>query len=147
VTFDFGCVFNGYASDFGRTAFAGEPPLEYRRMHDLVLTAQAEAMATMRSGAVTAAEANAAARKVLEEAGYGAAFTHRLGHGIGVTVHEPPFLDVMVDTVLHANMTFTVEPSIRIDRGYHNRVEDVVVITDTGAVSLYETDRCLYIVG
>jgi Xaa-Pro aminopeptidase len=147
VTFDFGCVFQGYASDFGRTAFAGEPSAEYRRMHDLVLSAQRAAMDAMKAGQITAAEANATARKVMDEGGYGPEFSHRLGHGIGVTVHERPFLDVMDDTILQANMTFTVEPSIRIENGYHNRVEDVVLVTETGGVSLYETDHRLYIVG
>ena len=147
ITFDFGCVFKGYASDFGRTAFAGEPSDDYRRMHALVLAAQAAAMEEMKPGEITAAGANAAARQVMEEGGYGPEFSHRLGHGIGVTVHEPPFLDVMVDTVLQENMTFTVEPSIRIDGGYHNRIEDVVLVTETGGVSLYETDNCLHIVG
>jgi len=115
-------------------------------MHELVLAAQAEAMAAMKAGEITAAQANAAARQVMEEGGYGPEFSHRLGHGIGVTVHERPFLDVMDDTVLRENMAFTVEPSIRIDGGYHNRVEDVVLVTETGGVSLYETDHRLYIV-
>jgi len=147
ITFDFGCVFKGYASDFGRTAFAGEPSDEYRRMHELVLEAQAAAMAAMKAGEITAAEANAIARQVMEDGGYGPEFSHRLGHGIGVTVHEPPFLDVMDKTVLQQNMTFTVEPSIRIEGSYHNRVEDVVLVTETGGSSLYETDHRLYIVG
>ncbi len=147
VTFDFGCLYKGYASDFGRTAFAGEPPAEYCRMHDLVLESQRAAMEIMIAGQITGSEANVAARKVLEDAGYGKEFSHRLGHGIGITVHETPWLDVIEDTVLQANMTFTVEPSIRIPDGYHNRVEDVVQVTETGGVSLYKTDHRLYIVG
>jgi len=147
VTFDFGCIYKGYASDFGRTAFAGDPSAEYVRMHELVLSAQREAMKAMKAGEVTGAQANAIARKVMEEGGYGPEFSHRLGHGIGVTVHEPPWLDVVEKRVLQANMTFTVEPSIRIPNGYHNRVEDVVVVTETGGVSLYDTDHKLYIVG
>jgi Xaa-Pro dipeptidase len=147
VTFDFGCLYQGYASDFGRTAFAGEPSAEYVRMHELVLEAQQAAMAVMAAGQVTGAQANAAARQVLEDAGYGPEFSHRLGHGIGITVHERPWLDVVEDTVLQAGMTFTVEPSIRIANGYHNRVEDVVLVTDTGGVSLYGTGHDLYRVG
>jgi len=147
VTFDFGCLYRGYASDFGRTAFAGEPPAEYVRMHELVLSAQRAAMEVMRAGEITGAQANAAARKVMEEGGYGPEFSHRLGHGIGVTVHERPWLDVVENTVLQSGMTFTVEPSIRIPNGYHNRVEDVVLVTETGGVSLYKTDWRLYIVG
>ena len=147
VTFDMGCVYEGYCSDFGRTAFAGEPPVEYVKIHDLVLRAQREAMQAMKAGQITGAQVNAIARGVIEAGGYGPQFSHRLGHGIGVTVHEPPWLDVVEGTVLQANMTFTVEPSIRIADGFHNRVEDVVLVTETGGVSLYDTDRRLYIVG
>ena len=146
VTFDMGCVYMGYCSDFGRSAFVGEPPAEYVKMHNLVLCAQREAMQAMHAGQVTGAQVNAVARGVIEAEGYGSNFTHRLGHGIGVTVHEPPWLDVVEQSVLHANMTFTVEPSIRIPGGYSNRVEDVVLVTETGGVSLYDTDRRLYIV-
>jgi Xaa-Pro dipeptidase len=147
VTFDFGCIYRGYASDFGRAAFAGEPPAEYVRIHELVLGAQSAAMEAMKAGQITGAQANATARKVIEEAGYGPTFSHRLGHGIGVTVHEPPWLDVVEQTVLQAGMTFTVEPSIRVTAGYQNRVEDVVLVTGSGSVSLYETGRQLTIVG
>lgn len=147
VTFDFGCLYQGYASDFGRTAYAGEPSDEYVRMHELVLSAQKAAMDVMKSGQVTGAQANAAARQAMEEGGYGAEFSHRLGHGIGITVHERPWLDVVEDTVLQSGMTFTVEPSIRIPNGYHNRVEDVILVTETGGECLYETGHQLYIVG
>jgi Xaa-Pro dipeptidase len=147
VTFDFGCIYQGYASDFGRTAFAGEPPAEYVGMHELVLSAQRTAMEALVAGQITGAQANAIARAVIEEGGYGSEFSHRLGHGIGVTVHEPPWLDVVEDTILQVGMTFTVEPSIRVTGGYHNRVEDVVLVTEAGGVSLYETGRQLYIVG
>jgi Xaa-Pro aminopeptidase len=152
VMFDLGCVYRGYCSDFGRSAFVGEPPAGYERIHALVLESQRAAMAAMRAGQITAAEANAIARDVIEEAGYGPNFTHRLGHGIGVTVHERPFLDVNDETVLQANMTFTVEPSIRpvaanpIDGGYANRVEDVVRVTEEGGVSLYEADHRIYVI-
>jgi Xaa-Pro dipeptidase len=146
VTFDFGCVYQGYCSDFGRSAFVGEPPKEYQRIHDIVLQAQREAMAAMKSGQITAREANAIARGVIERAGYGENFTHRLGHGIGITVHEEPFLDNVNETVLQSNMTFTVEPSIRVPGRFSNRVEDVVQVTPRGAVSLYGTDHRLYIV-
>ncbi len=147
ITFDFGCIYKGYASDFGRTAFAGEPPAEYLRMHSLVLEAQQAAMHAMKADQITAAQANAIARSVIEKGGYGPEFSHRLGHGIGVTVHEPPWLDVVDHTILRAGMTFTVEPSIRIPNGYHNRVEDVVLVTPEGGVSLYGTSRELYRVG
>jgi Xaa-Pro aminopeptidase len=146
VTFDFGCVLDGYCSDFGRSAFVGEPPAEYRRVHDLVLTAQAEAMKAMRAGAITATALNAIARNVIAEGGYDAGFTHRLGHGIGVTVHEPPFLDVVNPTVLRENMLFTIEPSVRVPGQFANRVEDVVLVTPDGGVALNGASHALAIV-
>ena len=147
ITFDFGCVYQGYCSDFGRSAFVGDPPAEYVRIHHIVLRAQEEAMKAMRADQITATQANAIARGVIEAEGYGPNFTHRLGHGIGVTVHEPPFLDLVDQTMLRENMTFTAEPSIRVPDWYANRVEDVVQVTKTGAVSLYATDHRLYVIG
>jgi Xaa-Pro aminopeptidase len=124
----------------------GEPPAEYVKVHEIVLRAQKEAMKAMKSGQITAREANAVARGVIEAEGYGDGFTHRLGHGIGITVHEEPFLDNVNDTVLLSNMTFTVEPSIRVPGRFANRVEDVVQVTETGGVSLYDTDHRLYVI-
>jgi Xaa-Pro aminopeptidase len=132
VTFDFGCVVDGYCSDFGRSAFVGEPPEEYRRIHQIVLDAQAAAIPAMKADQITASEANGIARTVIADAGYDAGFTHRLGHGIGIALHEPPYLDAVNDTVLQAGMTFTVEPSIRIPGKFGNRVEDVVLVTEQG---------------
>ncbi|MBC7232718.1 MAG: aminopeptidase P family protein [Chloroflexi bacterium] len=147
VTFDFGCVYQGYCSDFGRSAFVGDPPAEYIKIHEIVLRAQREAMQAMKAGQITASQTDRIARSVIEAEGYGEYFTHRLGHGIGVTVHEEPFLDAVNQTVLQTNMTFTVEPSIRIPDRFSNRVEDVVQVTPSGAVSLYTTDHRLYVIG
>lgn len=146
ATFDFGCVYESYCSDFGRSAFAGEPPVEYRKVHEIVLCAQRAGMAAMKAGQVTGAEVNAIACQVIEDEGYGPNFTHRLGHDIGITVHEPPWLDVVERGTLAANTTVTVEPSIRVSERFGNRVEDVVLVTDTGGVSLYGADRQLYVV-
>ncbi len=146
IMFDLGCVYAGYCSDFGRTAFCGEPPDEYVKVHELVLRAQRAGMQAMRAGQVTGAQVNAIARGIIEDAGYGEYFTHRLGHGIGITVHEPPWLDVVEQTVLQANMTFTVEPSIVVPGRFGNRVEDVVVVTERGGISLYNADHRLYLV-
>ncbi|MCA1552856.1 MAG: Xaa-Pro peptidase family protein [Chloroflexi bacterium] len=146
VMFDIGCVHHGYCSDFGRSAFCGEPSDEYRKVHDLILQAQRAGMQAMKAGQVTGAQVNRIARKLIEDAGYGQYFTHRLGHGIGITVHEPPWLDVIEQTVLQANMTFTVEPSIIVPNRFGNRVEDVVVVTPTGGESLYQADHRLYLI-
>lgn len=132
VTFDFGACLDGYCSDFGRTAIVGKPPEEFLRMHDLVMEAQAAAIERMVSGTIMATQLDRVARGIIEDAGYGEFFTHRLGHGIGVTVHEPPFLYIPDETVLVSNMTFTVEPSIRVPNGHGCRVEDVVMVTEKG---------------
>ncbi len=134
VTFDFGACLDGYCSDFGRTAFVGKPPEEFLRMHNLVMEAQAVAIERMVSGTITATQLDKVARGMIEDAGYGEFFTHRLGHGIGVTVHEPPFLYMPDETMLVSNMTFTVEPSIRVPDGHGCRVEDVVMVTEKGGV-------------
>ena len=136
VTFDFGTCYEGYCSDFGRTAFMGEPPAEFRKIHDLIIQAQGSAIKAMVSGKITAAQLDRVARSMIEKAGYGEGFTHRLGHGIGVTVHEPPFLYPPDETKLASNMTFTVEPSIRLLDSYSCRVEDVVMVTEKGGLPL-----------
>ncbi len=146
ITFDFGCVYQGYCSDFGRTAFLGEPPSEFVRMHDAVIASQQAAIHAMRAGEITAEATDEIARAFLRDAGFAAYFTHRLGHGIGVTVHEPPYLDVNDRTVLLANMTFTVEPSSRIPNDFACRVEDVVLVTPTGGVPLMNASRALTVI-
>ncbi len=145
VPFDFGAVWEGYCSDFGRTVWVGEPPAEYRRTHDLVMASQAAGIAALRAGA-RAEEADRAARRVIEDAGYGAGFRHRLGHGIGMDVHEPPFLTAGDQTVLQPGMCFTVEPSIILDDRWMVRVEDVVVVRSGGGEPLNTFPRDLLVV-
>jgi len=132
ISFDFGCVYKGYCSDFGRTVYVGDPPDKVRRIHDVVVEAQAAAIERMAGGEVTATQLDSVARGIVERAGYGPNFVHRLGHGIGVTVHEPPYLYLPDDTVLRESMTFTVEPSILLFGEWSARVEDVVMVTKKG---------------
>jgi Xaa-Pro aminopeptidase len=146
IMFDFGGLIDGYASDFGRSAFFGDPTAEYQKVHDTVIKSQADAMAAMVAGQCTAAEANRIARKVIADAGYDDGFTHRLGHGIGVTVHEPPFLDGTDEIVLQENMVFTVEPSIVYRDRFANRIEDMVVVTSDGGKPMSKIERKLFIV-
>jgi len=134
ISFDFGCVYQGYCSDFGRTVYVGDPPAKVREIHDTVMAAQAAAIEKMIDGTITAEDLDRVARGIIEEAGYGECFVHRLGHGIGVTVHEPPFLYIPDDTILRSGMTFTVEPSILLTNSWSARVEDVVLVTDNGGV-------------
>lgn len=146
VPFDFGAIYDGYCSDFGRTVWIGEPPAEYMRAHELVMQAQRAGAEAMKAGQVTAAQVDAAARKIIEDAGYGKGFRHRLGHGIGMDVHEPPFLTHFDHTVLQNGMTFTDEPSIVLDERWMVRVEDVFVVRDNGGEALSNFSRELMVV-
>ena len=134
ISFDFGCVYDGYCSDFGRTVCVGDPPAKVRNIHDLVMIAQATAIEQMKPGELTCMQLDSVARGIIERAGYGENFVHRLGHGIGITVHEPPYLYLPDDTVLQEGMTFTIEPSILLFGEWSSRVEDVVMVTKDGGV-------------
>lgn len=128
LSFDFGSTLNGYCYDFGRSLYLGEPPDDYRRVHALVMDAAAAGIAALQDGARTAEEVDAVARTVIVDGGYGDFFRHRLGHGIGLDVHEPPYLDRGDNHVLQRGMCFTVEPSIFIGGRFGARTEDVVVV-------------------
>lgn len=145
ISFDFGAVYEGYCYDYGRSVFFGEPDEEYRRVYELVMSAQAAGIAALRAGN-TCAAADAAARQVIIDGGYGSAFRHRLGHGIGMDVHEPPFLTASDSTVLEEGMCFTAEPSIFIPHHLGARVEDVVVVRATGGEALTSGFQKLHIV-
>jgi Xaa-Pro dipeptidase len=135
VLFDFGAVVEGYCSDFGRTVVCGEPPAGYEAARAVMLSAQDAGRDAARPG-VLARAVNAACRAPIDAAGLGAGFRHRMGHGIGLDVHERPFLSVEDETPLEAGMTFTDEPSILVDGSFGVRVEDVVEVTETGGRAL-----------
>ncbi len=136
LLFDFGAVYRGLCYDFGRTVFFGDPTPEAQRVYDLVMQSQAAGVAALKAGVHTCEEVDAAARRVIDEAGYGEAFRHRLGHGIGMDVHEPPFLTKGDTTPLREGMLFTVEPSITLFDTFSARVEDVVVARPDGGEKL-----------
>jgi Xaa-Pro aminopeptidase len=135
VLFDFGAVLDGYCSDFGRTIFCGEPTAEYRRAHQAMIDAQAAGQAASKPG-VTAAEVNRACREPIEEAGYGPYFRHRMGHCIGLDVHERPFISEEDQTPLEVGMTFTDEPSIMWHGKVGVRIENIVVCEAGGGRKL-----------
>ncbi len=146
ISFDFGAVYDGYCYDYGRSIFLGEPSAEYRRAYALVMAAQAAGIAALAAGR-TCQQADAAARSIIVEGGYGEAFRHRLGHGIGMDVHEPPFLTAGNTTELIPGMCFTVEPSIFIPHRFGARVEDVVVVRAGGGEALTAGFQPLGVVG
>jgi Xaa-Pro aminopeptidase len=131
VMFDFGGVVDGYCSDFGRTIYCGEPPEDYRDAYAVMLAAQEAGRAAARAG-TPACEVNAACRRPIEEAGLGEHFRHRMGHGIGMDVHERPFISAEDETPLEAGMTFTDEPSLIIPGRFSVRIEDIVVCEEGG---------------
>jgi Xaa-Pro dipeptidase len=135
VMFDFGGVVDGYCSDFGRTIYCGEPPDDYREAYEVMLAAQEAGRAAARPG-TPARDVNAACRTPIEDAGLGAHFRHRMGHGIGLDVHEHPFISAEEETPLEVGMTFTDEPSIVIPGRFSLRIEDILVCEEPGGRKL-----------
>ncbi|NIS33505.1 MAG: M24 family metallopeptidase, partial [Actinobacteria bacterium] len=121
----------GYCSDSTRTYVVGEPPSEFAKAYDVLLRAQMTACEHVRAG-VPAESVDAAARDVLTEAGLGEYFIHRIGHGIGMEVHEEPYIVSGNTLPLEAGMAFSVEPGIYVAGRYGARIEDIVVVTDEG---------------
>ncbi|MFI5498272.1 M24 family metallopeptidase [Nocardia asteroides] len=130
-----GPVEPGYYSDSTRTYVLGSPGKQVAERMALLEAAQAAAVAAVRPG-VTAASIDAAARTVLAEAGLGDAFVHRTGHGIGLSVHEEPYIVAGNDLVLEPGMAFSIEPGIYFRGKWGARIEDIVVVTADGAESM-----------
>lgn len=145
ISFDFGAVYEGYCYDYGRSVFFGEPDAEYRKVYDLVIQAQATGIAALAAGNICE-QVDAAARAVIADGGYGFAFRHRLGHAIGMDVHETPFLMTGQKAVLRPGMCFTVEPSIFIPHHLGARVEDIVVVRADGGEALTGQYKTLHVV-
>ncbi len=146
VLFDFGASHEGLCYDFGRTVSFGEPSAEQVKVHRLIMESQAVGIAALKAGTATCEEVDHAARQHLVDAGYGEFFRHRLGHGIGWDVHEPPFLTKGDKTPVREGMMFTIEPSIFQARGPSARVEDVIVARPGGGESLTRGFQELYVV-
>lgn len=128
---DFGGMYHEYPADITRTFYTGTPSDKMREIYDVVAQANAAARAVARAG-VTCGEVDAAARKVIEAAGYGAYFTHRTGHGLGLQGHELPQIASGVDTPLEVGMVFTIEPGVYLEGFGGVRIEDDVVVTADG---------------
>ncbi len=145
VVLDFGGRLGGYYSDITRTVSVGEPSAEVRRVHEIVHEAQEAAFQAVRPG-VPAEEVDRAARKVIAGAGYGEAFIHRTGHGIGLEEHEEPYLVEGSTDPLEPGMTFSIEPGIYLEGRFGVRIEDIVAMRADGAVRLNEAPRELTVV-
>lgn len=141
VVLDFGTRLDGYPSDQTRTVvFGGEPPEEFGEVHDAVREAQQAAVETIAPG-VPAEAVDRAAREIIEGAGYGERFTHRTGHGVGIEVHEPPYIVDGNSRPLEAGMVFSVEPGIYLEEEFGVRIEDLVVVTAEGCERLNDSPR------
>ena len=146
VVCDFGGTIDGYHSDVTRTFVVGRPTSKQQEVHDLVVAANAAGRAAIAPG-VPCQEVDAAARRVVEDGGYGRYFIHRTGHGIGLEGHEHPFIVDGNSLALEAGMTFSVEPGIYIPGEFGVRVEDIVACGLEAVDDLNRADRSLVEVG
>ncbi len=143
---DWGAAHAGYISDLTRTFAVGEVDAEYGKIHKIVQEANAAGRAAAKPG-VPCADVDKAARDVIEKSGYGKYFTHRTGHGIGMEGHEDPYMRGDNMQLLEPGMAFTVEPGIYLAGKNGVRIEDNVVITESGADVLSDMPREMRVVG
>lgn len=145
ILFDLGVVYNGYCSDITRTVAFGEPTDAMREIYETVRKAEQAAVDLVRPG-VKAMEIDKAARDVIDQAGYGEYFTHRIGHGLGISVHEFPSMTGTNEFALVEGMVFTIEPGIYNPAITGVRIEDDVVVTADGVEVLTKFPKELQII-
>lgn len=145
VVIDIGSTYQGYCSDMTRTVFYGEPDEESRRVYETVRQAQEAAIKAVRPG-VTLASIDRAARQVIEEAGYGEYFTHRTGHFIGREVHEAGDVSEFNQAQAQVGQIFSIEPGIYLPGKVGVRIEDLVLVTETGCQVLNQVSKDLIVV-
>ena len=142
LTLDFGATVDGYRSDMTRTVALGEIDDEQRCVYDTVLRAQQVCLSGLRAG-LTGDEGDRLARAVIEDAGYGDAFGHSTGHGVGIDIHEQPRLSPRADEVLCPGHVVTVEPGIYLAGRFGVRIEDMVMITENGCYNFTKSEKQL----
>jgi len=135
VVLDIGGIRAGYCSDTTRTAFVGDAPADFVALYEVLRLAQAAACDAVAPG-VPARDVDRAARRIIDEAGYGERFFHRTGHGIGIETHEEPYIVESNDEPLQAGHAFSVEPGIYVAGEWGARIEDIVVCTESGGERL-----------
>ncbi len=146
LTIDYGARYQGYNSDETWTGIVGEPTTEQRKIFGIVKEAHDAGIAAVRPG-VKASEVDAAARRIIDAAGYGRYFGHGTGHGIGLAVHEAPAVNTTGSIVLEPGMVITVEPGIYLPGWGGVRLEDMVLVTETGGEVITRTSKELRSVG
>jgi len=145
IVVDLGGTKEGYPSDITRMVSIGEPTAKHKKIHGIVEKAVQAALATAKPG-VKASEVDAAARNVITEAGYGEFFTHRTGHGLGIEIHEPPYITATSDVVLDEGMVFSIEPGIYLPQEFGVRLEEIVYLRANGPEVLSERSREIAVV-
>ncbi|MET1101486.1 MAG: Xaa-Pro peptidase family protein [Pyrodictiaceae archaeon] len=135
ILFDIVVSYQGYYADITRTIVLGEPREEHRRIYEAVLEAQEKAIEAVAPGA-RASDVDKAARSLLEEKGYAEYFIHRTGHGLGLEVHEEPYIAPGNNRVLEPGMLFTIEPGVYLPGRFGVRLEDDIVVTSSGREDL-----------
>lgn len=135
VTMDFGALVDGYHADMTRTVAIGEPSSALRRLHGVVRAAQQAGVEAVRPGATTQS-VDTACRQVISDAGHADHFVHGTGHGVGLLIHEEPFLGATTAGTLKSGMAITVEPGVYVPGLGGVRIEDVVLVGETGAERL-----------
>ncbi len=142
VMFDVGCLYYHYVGDLSRTRLLGQPTAEQRTIYEITLEAQEAAIEAVRPG-VQAGEVDHVARSIIEEAGYGEYFDHWLGRGVGLDLHERPWIDVGEETTLEPGMVFSIEPGIYLPGVGGARIEDTILVTENGREVLSDLDKSL----
>ena len=146
VLFDVGCRQGNYCADMTRTFFFGEPTTKQREIYETVRRANEAAIALVAPG-VRFCDLDKAARDVIEEAGYGPYFTHRLGHQIGLDVHEPGDVSAANSNSVQPGMIFSIEPGIYLPEEFGVRIEDLVLVTEDGCEVLNQYPHNLEVLG
>jgi len=131
IILDLGCVYKGYCSDMSRTVFVGDISIKEKKVYNIVKKAYQSAEDIVKEG-ITAEDVDQKARSIIEKAGYGDYFINRTGHGIGVSVHEAPFIKTGNKIKLKKGMAFSIEPGIYIPGEFGIRIEDIVIVTEDG---------------
>jgi len=131
VTMDFGCMYGGYCSDMTRTVAVGQPTDEMIAVYNTVLQAQLAGIAAARAG-IPGSEIDAAARKVIADAGYGQYFSHSFGHSLGLEIHESPNASPAGNTIMPVGAVISAEPGIYLPGQYGVRIEDVLILKEDG---------------
>ncbi|MCB1446910.1 MAG: M24 family metallopeptidase [Rhizobiaceae bacterium] len=144
IVIDIGGRKQGFPSDMTRMAVVGQPPEGYGQIHSIVEKAVQAALKAARPGA-RARDVDAAARGVIADAGYGDYFVHRTGHGLGIDIHEPPYITAASDVVLEAGMVFSIEPGIYLPGRFGIRLEEIVILREDGPEILSGLPRDLHI--